>query len=105
MLTATSGLTSKFTFPRRRCSSTSLLFTRLLNPASSTVATRGVEAVGEQRDAVKHAKYDGIAARHDMKFAGFVLYTLGGWHKSAIGVLNAMRQAVEPVYCLLPPLD
>ena len=42
------------------------------------IATRGVEAVGDQRDAVKHAKYDGIAARHDMKFAGFVMYTLGG---------------------------
>ena len=69
------------------------------------IATRGVEAVGDQRDAVKHAKYYGIAARHDMKFAGFVMYTLGGWHKSAIGVLNAMRQAVEPVYCLLSPLD
>jgi hypothetical protein len=69
------------------------------------VAKRGVEAVGDQRDAVKHAKYDAIAARHDMKFAGFVMYTLGGWHKSAIGVMNAMRQAVEPVFCPLSPLD
>ena len=71
----------------------------------AAVAKRGVEAVGDQRDAGKHGKYDAMAARHVMDFAGFVLYTLGGWHKSAIRVLNAMKQAVEPVYCPLSPLE
>jgi hypothetical protein len=62
---------------------------------------RTVEPVGDQREAEKNESYLDMADSNDMEFIPFVLYTYGGFHSSALAVVNKMVAALEPARCLL----
>jgi Reverse transcriptase (RNA-dependent DNA polymerase) len=63
-------------------------------------ASRGVEAVGDSRQAEKDNLYADMAEQIDMKFVAFVLYTYGGFHDSALSFIKQMGSAVDPATCL-----
>jgi hypothetical protein len=63
-------------------------------------ASRGVEAVGDARETEKDNLYADMAEQLDMKFGAFVLYTYGGFHRSALSFIKRMGSAVEPATCL-----
>jgi hypothetical protein len=63
-------------------------------------SSRGVEAVGDSRQAEKDDLYADMAERIDMKFGAFILYTYGGWHKSALSFIKQMGSALDPATCL-----
>ena len=65
-------------------------------------AQRGVEAVGDQRQAEKDGLYADMAAECDMDFSAFVLYTYGGFHRSALSFVASMGKAHDPAICLMP---
>jgi hypothetical protein len=69
------------------------------------VAKHGADRLGDDRGARKSLKYDGIAASNAMQFSPFILYTFGGWDKSAMAVLRKLVAALEPGYCLLSRRD
>ena len=64
-------------------------------------ARRGIEAVGDRREATKSATYAAMAAEADMQFIPFVLYSYGGFHSSALKVINLLADALDPACCLL----
>jgi Reverse transcriptase (RNA-dependent DNA polymerase) len=74
------------------------------HPAAKTwqrvTTSRGVEAVGDSRQAEKDGLYADMAERIDMKFGAFILYTYGGWHNSALSFIKQMGSAVDPATCL-----
>jgi hypothetical protein len=59
-----------------------------------------VEAVGDSRQAEKDDLYADMAEQIDMKFGAFVLYTYGGFHKSALSFIKQLGGAVDPATCL-----
>ncbi len=63
-------------------------------------ALRGVQAVGDARQAEKDESYADMAEAIEMKFRAFVLYTYGGFHSSAISFIQHMGRAVDPATCL-----
>jgi hypothetical protein len=63
-------------------------------------SSRGVEAVGDSRQAEKDDLYADMAEQIDMKFGAFVLYTYGGFHKSALSFIKQLGGAVDPATCL-----
>jgi hypothetical protein len=62
---------------------------------------RTVEPVGDKREADKNESYLDMADSNDMEFIPFVLYTYGGFHSSALAVVNKMVATLEPARCLL----
>jgi hypothetical protein len=64
-------------------------------------AKRGVEAVGDEREVEKDDKYAAMAKAIDMEFIPFVLYTYGGFHSSALKVIQKMAESLDPACCLL----
>jgi hypothetical protein len=64
-------------------------------------AVRGVEAVGDARSAEKDGKYTDLAEALDARFSPFVLYSLGGFHKSALSVINQLGAASDPAAALV----
>jgi hypothetical protein len=66
-------------------------------------ATRGVEAVGDAREAKKDGLYADMAKDCGMQFTAIVLYTYGGFHSSALKFITAMSKAVDPDTCLTSP--
>jgi hypothetical protein len=64
-------------------------------------AKRSVEAVGDKSDARKEDKYAAMAKGIDMEFASIVLYTYGGFHRSAISFINKLAESLDTATCLL----
>jgi hypothetical protein len=64
-------------------------------------AKRTVEAVGDRREIEKDNKYAEMAAVIDMKFHPIVLYTHGGFHKSALRFIHKLVGALDPATSLL----
>ena len=67
------------------------------------IASRDVEAVGDAREAEKDSLYADVVEQQDMKFSAFVLYTHGGFHRSALSFIKSMASAVDPATCLTSP--
>jgi len=68
-----------------------------------TASVRGIEAVGDAREASKNTLYADMAEECDMEFSAIVLYTYGGFHKSALRFISRMAAAVDPATCLTLP--
>ena len=66
-------------------------------------ASRGVEAVGDAREAEKNDLYADMAQECEMRFGAIVLYTYGGFHRSALQFISQMAKAVDPATCLTSP--
>jgi hypothetical protein len=64
-------------------------------------ADRGVEAVGDARGAEKDATYTPMAEALGVRFSPFVLYTYGGFHKSALSFVDQMAGAYDPAVALV----
>jgi hypothetical protein len=64
-------------------------------------AKRSVEAVGDHREAEKDDSYTSLAAANDMVFKAIVLYTYGGFHRSALAFIKQLADALDPLSCLL----
>ena len=64
---------------------------------------RGVEAVGDAREAEKNHLYADMAQQREMQFGAIVLYTYGGFHSSALRFISQMAKAVDPATCLTSP--
>jgi hypothetical protein len=64
-------------------------------------AARGVEAVGDARSAEKDDSYVPMAEALGVRFAPFVLYTYGGFHKSALSVIEQLGAAHDPAVALV----
>jgi hypothetical protein len=67
----------------------------------TVAAKRGVEAVGDEREVEKDNNYAAMAKAIDMEFIPFVLYTYGGFHSSALKVIQRMAESLDPACCLL----
>ena len=65
------------------------------------VAARGVESVGDARERDKDDRYSEMAAALDMEFCSIVLYTYGGFHKSAMRLVSDLVAAFDPAMCLI----
>ena len=63
--------------------------------------TRSVESVGDARDKEKNNKYSEMAAALDVEFCSVVLYTHGGFHKSALRLVSDLVAAFDPATCLI----
>ena len=66
-------------------------------------SARGVEAVGDAREAQKNALYADMAKECAMEFGAIVLYTYGGFHASALSFIGQMAKAADPATCLTSP--
>jgi hypothetical protein len=77
----------------------------ITHPATRTwsklTTKHGVDAVGDMADARKAAKYAEMAAAIDMEFQAIVLYTYGGFHKSAISFIGKLTESLDPATCLI----
>ncbi len=67
----------------------------------ATTAARGAEAVGDARCAEKDSHYAPMADALGVRFAPFVLYTYGGFHKSALSVIEQLGAAYDPAVALV----
>jgi hypothetical protein len=67
----------------------------------TVAADRGVEAVGDARSAEKDATYTPMAEALGVRFSPFVLYTYGGFHKSALFFVDQMAGAYDPAVALV----
>ena len=63
-------------------------------------ASRGVEAVGDAREAEKNGLYADMAEECHMEFCPVVLYTYGGFHASTLTFITRMAKALDPATCL-----
>jgi hypothetical protein len=64
-------------------------------------AMRGVESVGDSRQAEKDDLYTPMTEALDMEFSPFVLYTYGGFHKSALSFIRRLGSALDPATSLI----
>jgi hypothetical protein len=67
----------------------------------AAAAVRGVEAVGDARSIEKHGTYAPMAEALGVQFSPFILYTYGGFHKSALSFINNMGAAYDPAVALV----
>lgn len=67
----------------------------------AVAAARGVEAVGDARNAEKEGSYGPMAEALGVRFAPFVLYSYGGFHKSALSTIAQVASAYDPAVALL----
>jgi hypothetical protein len=65
------------------------------------VVKRSVEAVGNAREKEKNDLYSEMAAALDMQFRSIVLFTYGGFHKSALRLVSDLTAAFDPTTCLI----
>jgi hypothetical protein len=68
----------------------------------AAAAGRGVEAVGDARSAEKDDAYVPMADALGVRFTPFVLYTYGGFHKSALSTVEQLAAAHDPAVALVP---
>jgi hypothetical protein len=77
----------------------------VIHPTSKSyrklVLKRGAEAVGDRSAAGKEQKYDEMAAAIDMVSYPIVLYTYGGFHKSALSFIAQLVDSFDPLISLL----
>lgn len=64
-------------------------------------AARGVESVGDDREAEKNDSYAQMAAELDMHFSAIVLYTYGGFHHTTLSFIQRLGGALDPATCLM----
>src|SRR5271170_7399819 len=95
----TRDLTSKLRCLPEHCWVMSLSL--ILRTWSKLTTKHGVDAVGDKADARKAAKYAEMAAAIDMEFQAIVLYTYGGFHKSAISFIGKLTESLDPATCLI----
>jgi hypothetical protein len=57
--------------------------------------SRGVEAVGDKGEAVKDNDYKRVAEESGMEFTAIVLYTYGGFHRSALRFVKRLGRALD----------
>jgi hypothetical protein len=69
----------------------------------AVAAQRSADCVGDASETRKNRKYADDARQQHKKFLAFVLYTYGGFHRTALTVINAMVNSLEPARCLLSP--
>jgi hypothetical protein len=69
--------------------------------SSSRTARHGVDSVGDERERVKLTKYREMARRHEARLHAFVLYSYGGLHRSALEVIRALADALDPATALM----
>ena len=62
---------------------------------------RSPDCVGDASAARKNKKYAEDARLHNKTFSPFVLYTYGGFHATALTVIQSMIKSLEPTRCLL----
>jgi len=78
----------------------------VIHPTSKSyrklVVKRGAEAVGDRSAAGKEQKYDEMAAAIDMVSYPIVLYTYGGFHKSALSFIAGEIAAGSAVPSAVP---
>ena len=67
----------------------------------TAAADRGVEDVGDARSAEKDDSYGPMATALGVRFTPFVLYTYGGFHKSALSTIEQMAAAYDPAVALV----
>ena len=67
----------------------------------NAAADRGVEAVGAARSAEKDDHYVPLAQELGVRFTPFVLYTYGGFHKSALSTIAQLGAAYDPAVSLV----
>ena len=68
-------------------------------------AKRGVAAVGDERAKQKDDKYAAMAKVVDAEFSAFVLYTYGGFHRSALSFIDKLAAGCDPAVALVPLAD
>jgi hypothetical protein len=68
---------------------------------SRRVAKHGVAAVGDKADKSKINKYADMTADLDYEFHSVVLYTYGGFHSSALKLINRLADSVDETTCLM----
>jgi len=69
----------------------------------AVAAQRSADCVGDASETRKNRKYAEDARQQHKKFLPFVLYTYGGFHRTALTVISAMANSLEPARCLLSP--
>ena len=67
----------------------------------AVAAQRSADCVGAASEARKNKKYAEDARQQHKQFLPFVLYTYGGFHRTALAVISAMANSLEPARCLL----
>ena len=97
--------TSNSTCPSTACWRTSPSATRAPRRWRAVAATRGVEAVGDARSAEKDNSYVPMADTLGVRFTPFVLYTYGGFHKSALSTVEQLAAASDPAVALVSLSD
>jgi hypothetical protein len=68
-------------------------------------ARKGIEAVGDLSETRKIDKYAHIAANIDREFLPIVLYTYGGFHRSALSFINKLTDSLDTATCLVSRAD
>jgi Reverse transcriptase (RNA-dependent DNA polymerase) len=68
---------------------------------NAVAARRSADCIGDASEARKNKQYAQDAGRQHKSFLPFVLYTYGGFHRSALAVIAAMTSSLEPARCLL----
>jgi hypothetical protein len=68
-------------------------------------ARKGIEAVGDLSEARKIDKYARIAANIDREFLPIVLYTYGGFHRSALSFISKLTDSLDTTTCLVSRAD
>ena len=68
---------------------------------NAVAARRCADCIGDASEARKNKQYAQNARQQHKSFLPFVLYTYGGFHRSALAVIAAMTSSLEPARCLL----
>jgi hypothetical protein len=77
----------------------------ITHPSSKTnrdmASARGAAAVGDLSEARKNDKYDTLASLAEMEFLPVVLYTYGGFHRSATKFIKRLVDSLDPATSLV----
>jgi hypothetical protein len=81
----------------------------IIHPSCKTwrkvVIRKDIVAAGDQKEAMKDKTYQPMAQALDMEFCACVLDTYGGFHRSALTLINKLTCAVDPATSLISPAD
>ena len=77
----------------------------ITHPSSKThrdvASTKGTAAVGDRSASRKNHKYDKLASLAEMEFLPIVLYTYGGFHRSATKFIKSLVDSLDPATSLV----
>jgi Reverse transcriptase (RNA-dependent DNA polymerase) len=81
----------------------------ITHPSSRThrdmASAKGAAAVGDASAARKNTKYDKLSSLTEMKFLPIVLYTYGGFHRSATKFIKCLVDSLDPATSLVSRLE